>query len=148
MTGGTRGIGRAICERLIADGHKVAAGYSGNEEAAAACAKTLGVMVVKGNVGSFDDCAAAVKTVEAELGPIDILVNNAGITRDGMLHKMTYEQWSEVIRVNMDSAFNMTRPGDRGHARPRLGSPSSTSARSTARRARWARPTIQPPRPA
>lgn len=110
VTGGTRGIGRAICERLIADGHKVAAGYSGNEAAAEACAKALGVMVVKGNVGSFDDCQAAVKKVEAELGPIDILVNNAGITRDGMLHKMTYEQWSEVIRVNMDSAFNMTRP--------------------------------------
>ncbi len=110
VTGGTRGIGRAICERLVADGMKVAAGYSGNEEAAAACAKDLGVMVVKGNVGSFDDCAAAVKTVEAELGPIDVLINNAGITRDGMLHKMSYEQWSEVIRVNMDSAFNMTRP--------------------------------------
>ncbi|PZR31275.1 SDR family NAD(P)-dependent oxidoreductase, partial [Caulobacter segnis] len=108
VTGGTRGIGRAICERLIADGHKVAAGYSGNEAAAEACAKDLGVMVVKGNVGSFEDCQAAVKKVEAELGPIDILVNNAGITRDGMLHKMTYEQWSEVIRVNMDSAFNMT----------------------------------------
>jgi acetoacetyl-CoA reductase len=110
VTGGTRGIGRAICERLIADGHKVAAGYSGNEAAAEACAKTLGVMVVKGNVGSFEDCQAAARKVEAELGPIDILVNNAGITRDGMLHKMTYEQWSEVIRVNMDSAFNMTRP--------------------------------------
>ncbi len=110
VTGGTRGIGRAICERLVADGMKVAAGYSGNEEAAAACAKTLGVMVVKGNVGSFDDCAAAVKAVEAELGPVEVLVNNAGITRDGMLHKMTYDQWSEVIRVNMDSAFNMTRP--------------------------------------
>jgi acetoacetyl-CoA reductase len=110
VTGGTRGIGRAICERLIADGHKVAAGYSGNEAAAEACAKELGVMVVKGNVGVFEDCQAAVKKVEAELGPIDILVNNAGITRDGMLHKMSYEQWSEVIRVNMDSAFNMTRP--------------------------------------
>jgi acetoacetyl-CoA reductase len=109
VTGGTRGIGRAICERLVADGMKVAAGYSGNEEAAAACAKQLGVMVVKGNVGSFDDCAAAVKQVEAELGPIEVLVNNAGITRDGMLHKMTYEQWSEVISVNMNSAFNMTR---------------------------------------
>ena len=122
VTGGTRGIGRAICERLVADGMKVAAGYSGNEEAAAACAETLGVMVVKGNVGSFDDCAAAVKKVEAELSPIDVLINNAGITRDGMLHKMTYEQWSEVIRVNMDSAFNMTRPviegmRDRGFGR-------------------------------
>jgi acetoacetyl-CoA reductase len=110
VTGGTRGIGRAICERLVADGMKVAAGYSGNEAAAKACTEELGVMVVKGNVGSFDDCARAVKLVEAELGPVDVLVNNAGITRDGFLHKMTYEQWSEVIRVNMDSAFNMTRP--------------------------------------
>ncbi|PLR28957.1 beta-ketoacyl-ACP reductase [Caulobacter zeae] len=110
VTGGTRGIGRAICERLVADGLKVAAGYSGNEAAAEACAKELGVTVVKGNVGSFEDCQAAVAKVTAELGPVDVLVNNAGITRDGFLHKMTYDQWSEVIRVNMDSAFNMTRP--------------------------------------
>ena len=109
VTGGTRGIGRAIAERLKEDGMKVAVGYSGNEEAAAACAKELGVMVVKGNVGVFEDCAVAIKSVEAELGPVDVLVNNAGITRDGFFHKMTHEQWSEVIRVNMDSAFNMTR---------------------------------------
>jgi acetoacetyl-CoA reductase len=109
VTGGTRGIGRAIVERLKADGMKVAAGYSGNDEAAAACARELDVMVVKGNVGSFEDCQRAAAAVAAELGPIDVLVNNAGITRDGFFHKMTYEQWSEVIRVNMDSAFNMTR---------------------------------------
>ncbi|TAL36970.1 acetoacetyl-CoA reductase [Phenylobacterium sp.] len=109
VTGGTRGIGRAIVERLKADGLQVAAGYSGNDEAAAACAKELGVMVVKGNVGVFADCRAAVDKVEAELGPIDVLVNNAGITRDGVFHRMTSEQWSEVIRVNMDSLFNMTR---------------------------------------
>ena len=110
VTGGTRGIGKAIVERLKADGMKVAAGYSGNEEAAAATARELGVMVVKGNVGHFEDCARAVKDVEDALGPIDVLVNNAGITRDGFFHKMSYEQWGEVIRVNMDSAFNMTRP--------------------------------------
>ena len=109
VTGGTRGIGRAICERLKADGIKVAAGYSGNDVAAEACARELGVMVVKGNVGNFADCKAAVDAVTAELGPIDILVNNAGITRDGVFHRMTSEQWSEVIRVNMDSLFNMTR---------------------------------------
>ena len=109
VTGGTRGIGRAIVERLVADGLKVAAGYSGNDEAANACAKELGVMVVKGNVGVFEDCKKAADAVVAELGPIDVLVNNAGITRDGFFHKMSYEQWSEVIRVNMDSAFNMTR---------------------------------------
>ena len=109
VTGGTRGIGRAICERLKADGRRVAAGYSGNDAAAAACARELGVMVVKGNVGSFADCQAAVEAVTLELGPIDILVNNAGITRDSVFHRMTSEQWSEVIRVNLDSLFNMTR---------------------------------------
>ena len=109
VTGGTRGIGRAICERLKADGMLVAAGYSGNDEAAAACARDLGIMAVKGNVGNFMDCKHAAEKVAAELGPIDVLVNNAGITRDGVFHKMTSEQWSEVIRVNMDSLFNMTR---------------------------------------
>ncbi len=109
VTGGTRGIGRAIVERLRADGMQVAAGYSGNDTAAEACAKELGVMVVKGNVGNFADCQQAVQKVEAQLGPIDVLVNNAGITRDGVFHRMTSEQWSEVIRVNMDSLFNMTR---------------------------------------
>jgi acetoacetyl-CoA reductase len=109
VTGGTRGIGRAIVERLKADGLKVAAGYSGNETAARACASELGVMVVKGNVGVIDDCRRAVEQIEAELGPVDVLVNNAGITRDGVFHRMAPEQWSEVIRVNMDSLFNMTR---------------------------------------
>jgi acetoacetyl-CoA reductase len=109
VTGGTRGIGRAITERLAADGFKVAAGYSGNETAARACVEALGVTIVKGNVGSFEDCRAAVESVTAELGPVDVLVNNAGITRDAVFHRMTPEQWSEVIRVNMDSLFNMTR---------------------------------------
>ena len=109
VTGGTRGIGRAIVERLKADGMKVAAGYSGNDAAAEACAAELGVMVIKGNVGSYEDCQRAAEAVEAELGPIDVLVNNAGITRDGMFHRMTPDQWSDVIRVNMDSLFNMTR---------------------------------------
>jgi acetoacetyl-CoA reductase len=109
VTGGTRGIGRAIVERLKAEGFKVAAGYAGNEDAAKACAADVGVMIVKGNVGQFDDCARAVREVEAELGPIDVLVNNAGITRDAMLHKMTPEQWNEVIYVNLASIFNMSR---------------------------------------
>ena len=109
VTGGTRGIGRAIVQRLKADGMQVAAGYSGNDTAAEACARELGVMVIKGNVGNFADCKHAREAVERELGPIEVLVNNAGITRDGVFHKMTSEQWSEVIRVNMDSLFNMTR---------------------------------------
>ncbi len=109
VTGGTRGIGRAISARLKAAGYKVAAGYAGNEVAAQACSSELGVMVIKGNVSSFDDCAAAVAKAEAELGPIDVLVNNAGITRDAMLHKMSEAQWTEVIHVNLASIFNMTR---------------------------------------
>ena len=109
VTGGTRGIGKSIVERLKADGLKVAAGYSGNEEAAQATAREFGVMVVKGNVGNFEDCKRAVAEVEAELGPVDVLVNNAGITRDGFFHKMTPEQWRQVVSVNMDSIFNMTR---------------------------------------
>ena len=109
VTGGTRGIGRAIVQRLVKDGFKVAAGYAGNEDAAKAIAKELGIVVVKGNVGKYDDCVAAVKEVEDQLGPIEILVNNAGITRDAMLHRMTPEQWNEVIYVNLASIFNMSR---------------------------------------
>src|SRR5437588_235678 len=107
VTGGTRGIGRAIVERLTADGVKVAAGYSGNESAAEALKRDTGAMVIKGNVGNFADCQHAVQAVQSELGPIDILVNNAGITRDGVFHRMTADQWSEVIRVNMDSLVNL-----------------------------------------
>ncbi len=109
VTGGTRGIGRAIVERLKSDGFEVAAGYAGNEEAARACADELGAMIVRGNVGEFEDCRRAVAEVEARLGPIDVLVNNAGITRDAMLHKMTPQQWNEVIFVNLASIFNMSR---------------------------------------
>ena len=109
VTGGTRGIGRAICERLKADGFRVAAGYAGNEEAARACASEVGITVVKGNVGNWDDCVRAVKEVEDQLGPVEVLVNNAGITRDAMLHKMTPQQWNEVIYVNLASIFNMSR---------------------------------------
>ena len=109
VTGGTRGIGRAISARLKADGFQVAAGYSGNDDAARATAEELGIMVVKGNVGKFEDCQRAAAEVEAALGPIEILVNNAGITRDGFFHKMTLDQWTQVVSVNMDSLFNMTR---------------------------------------
>jgi acetoacetyl-CoA reductase len=109
VTGGTRGIGRAICERLKADGILVAAGYSGNDAAAEACARELGVMVVKGNVGNFADCKAAVDAVTAELGPIDILVNNAGITRDGVFRKMSLDDWKSVIDTNLNSLFCVTK---------------------------------------
>ena len=110
VTGGTRGIGAAIAKALQAAGHKVAASYAGNDEAAAKFRGETGIATYKWDVGDFDACAAGVAQVEKDLGPVDILVNNAGITRDGFLHKMTREQWSAVIRTNLDSLFNMTRP--------------------------------------
>ena len=108
VTGGTRGIGRAISERLVKDGYKVAANYAGNDEAAQKTADEIGVEVVKFDVGDYDACAAGVAKVEETLGPVDILVNNAGITRDAMLHKMTKDMWDEVIRVDLTSAFNLS----------------------------------------
>ena len=109
VTGGTRGIGKAIVKRLKDAGLTVAAGYAGNEENAKKVAEELGVMVVKGSVDNFFDCKRAAQEVEAALGPIEVLVNNAGITRDGFFHKMTVDQWQQVIHTNMDSVFNMTR---------------------------------------
>ncbi len=109
VTGGTRGIGAAISKELKAAGHKVAASYAGNDEAASKFKAETGIPVYKWDVASFEACGEGIKKVEAELGPIDILVNNAGITRDGAFHKMTLEQWSAVISTNLGSLFNMTR---------------------------------------
>ena len=109
VTGGTRGIGAAVSKALSAAGYKVAATYAGNDAAAAAFKAETGIPVFKFDVGDFDACAEGVKAIEAELGPVDILVNNAGITRDAFLHKMTKDQWSAVMRTNLDSLFNMTR---------------------------------------
>ena len=109
VTGGTRGIGRAISVALKTAGHRVAANYGGNDAAAQAFTAETGIKPYKFDVGDFAACAGAVKQIEAELGPVEILVNNAGITRDVMLHKMTPEQWSAVIRTDLDSAFNVTR---------------------------------------
>jgi len=110
VTGGTRGIGHAISVALKAAGYKVAANYAGNTEAAEACEKETGVKTYKWNVGDYDACVAGIAQVEADLGPIDVLVNNAGITRDAMLHKMTPEQWRQVMSVDLDSMFNMCQP--------------------------------------
>ncbi len=109
VTGGTRGIGRAISEQLSKDGYKVAANYCGNEDAANACAKELGIRVFKFDVGDYDACHAGVATIEDQLGAVDVLVNNAGITRDAMLHKMSRAQWDDVIRVDLTSAFNLSQ---------------------------------------
>jgi acetoacetyl-CoA reductase len=109
VTGGTRGIGAAVSCALKDAGYKVAANYAGNDEAAAQFKKNTGIPVYKWNVGDFDACGEGIKAVEAELGPVDILVNNAGVTRDAMLHKMSKQQWDEVLNVDLTSVFNMCR---------------------------------------
>src|SRR5262245_38606362 len=110
VTGGTRGIGKAISARLKADGFKVAATYAGNSEAAEACAKEHGISVYKWDVGDGAQCAEGVAKVSADLGPVDVLINNAGITKDGLFHKMAQEKWDDVVRVDLSSLFYMTRP--------------------------------------
>jgi acetoacetyl-CoA reductase len=110
VTGGTRGIGGAISRALKEAGYTVAANYGGNDEAANRFRAETNVSVHKWDVGSHEACAQGLKKIEADLGPVDILVNNAGITRDTMFHKMTPEQWGQVINTNLSSLFNMCRP--------------------------------------
>jgi acetoacetyl-CoA reductase len=110
VTGGTRGIGHAISVALKNKGYRVAANYAGNDTAAQQFQAETGIPVFKWDVSDFDACAAGVAAVEKQLGPVDVLVNNAGITRDGMFHRMTKEQWYGVINTNLNSLFNMTRP--------------------------------------
>jgi acetoacetyl-CoA reductase len=105
VTGGTRGIGRSISQRLARDGYKVAANYAGNDEAAGRCASELGIACFKWDVGDYDACAAGLAEVPKAVGPVDVLVNNAGITRDATLHRMTRQQWDDVIRTDLTSAF-------------------------------------------
>ena len=109
VTGGTRGIGAAISVALSEDGHKVAATYAGNDEAAEAFKTQTGISVYRFDVADFDQCADSVSRIEADLGPVDILVNNAGITRDGTLHRMDFEQWNAVLQTNLSSCYNMCR---------------------------------------
>jgi acetoacetyl-CoA reductase len=109
VTGGTRGIGAAISQALQKTGYKVAATYSGNDEAAQKFKSETSIPVFKWDVSSFDACADGVKKVEGELGAIEVLVNNAGITRDAPFHKMKAEQWTAVVNTNLGSLFNMTR---------------------------------------
>ncbi len=110
VTGGTRGIGAAISVALRDAGCTVAANYAGNDDAAKKFTDETGIKTYKWSVADYDSCKAGVAQVEAELGPVDILVNNAGITRDGMFHKMTPQQWKEVIDTNLSGVFNMTHP--------------------------------------
>lgn len=110
VTGGTRGIGAAISIALKAAGYRVAANYAGNDEKAKAFEAETGIHAFKWDVSNYQACAEGIAKVEVELGPVEILVNNAGITRDAMFHKMTPEQWNEVINTNLNGVFNMTHP--------------------------------------
>ena len=109
VTGGTRGIGEAISVGLKDAGYKVAAVYAGNDEKAREFTERTGIAAFKWDVSDFEACKAGIAKVEAELGPVEIVVNNAGITRDGVLHRMSFEQWNDVIATNLTSCFNMCR---------------------------------------
>ncbi|MCF3593361.1 acetoacetyl-CoA reductase [Rhodobacteraceae bacterium LMO-12] len=110
VTGGTRGIGEAISKRLKADGYDVAATYAGNDEAAAKFTEETGIKTYKWNVASYEESAAGIAKVEADLGPVEVVVANAGITRDAPFHKMTPQQWKEVIDTNLTGVFNTVHP--------------------------------------
>lgn len=109
VTGGTRGIGRAICESLKEDGFSVVASYAGNEEKARAFTEETGIPAHKFDVGDHEATIAACAQIAEEVGPIDVVVNNAGITRDGTLMRMSYDDWTDVMRTNLGGCFNMAK---------------------------------------
>lgn len=109
VTGGTRGIGQAVSIALKGAGYIVAASYGGNDEAANKFKSETGIPVYKFDVGDFDACANAIKTIEEDVGPIEVLVNNAGITRDRPLHKMDKKEWDAVVNTNLSGLFNTCR---------------------------------------
>ena len=109
VTGGTRGIGEAISVKLNEAGYSVAANYAGNEEAAREFSERTGIPAYKFDVSDFDAAHTGIAQIEADLGPIEVLVNNAGITRDGTMHRMSFEQWDAVIQTNLASCFNCSR---------------------------------------
>jgi acetoacetyl-CoA reductase len=110
VTGGSRGIGAAISKALWSKGYTVAVTYAGNDEAAAAFTKETGIKAYKWNVADYDESVAGIAKVEADIGPIDVVVANAGITRDAPFHKMTPQQWKEVIDTNLTGVFNTVHP--------------------------------------
>ena len=110
VTGGSRGIGAAISKELKAKGYTVAATYAGNDAAASAFTDETGIKTYKWNAADYDASKAGIAQVEADLGPIEIVVANAGITRDAPFHKMTPEQWKEVIDTNLTGVFNTVHP--------------------------------------
>ncbi len=108
VTGGSRGIGAAISVALKEAGYSVAANYAGNDEAARSFTEETGIQTFKWSVADYEACTKGIAEVEEALGPVDVLVNNAGITRDAPFHKMTPEQWHQVIDTNLTGVFNMT----------------------------------------
>ncbi|MEO1168254.1 MAG: acetoacetyl-CoA reductase [Pseudomonadota bacterium] len=109
VTGGTRGIGEAISVALKDQGMTVVANYGGNDEKAREFTDRTGIAARKWDVGDFDASQEGCAKVAEEVGPVDVLVNNAGITRDGTLAKMSFEDWNEVMRVNLGGCFNMAK---------------------------------------
>jgi acetoacetyl-CoA reductase len=109
VTGGTRGIGEAVSLALKDRGHTVIANYGGNDEKAQAFSKAHDIPVYKWDVGDHEATIAGCEKVAAEIGPVDIVVNNAGITRDGVLHKMSFDDWNDVMRINLGGCFNMAK---------------------------------------
>ena len=109
VTGGTRGIGEAICKKLNAKGYKVIANYGGNDKNAAEFTERNGIVAKKFDVSDYEQTAKEIANIESEFGPIDILINNAGITRDGTMHRMDFLQWDAVIQTNLASCFNTCR---------------------------------------
>ena len=109
VTGGTRGIGEAISIALKDQGMTVVANYGGNDERAREFTSRTGIAARKWDVGDYDACQKGCAAVAADVGAVDVVVNNAGITRDGTLAKMSYEDWHEVMRVNLGGCFNMAK---------------------------------------
>ena len=109
VTGGTRGIGKAICLALKQQGHTVVANYAGNDAKARAFTDETGIAAYRWDVGGHEAALAGCAKVAGEVGEIDILVNNAGVTRDATLHKMSFDDWNEVMRINLGGCFNMAK---------------------------------------
>lgn len=109
VTGGTRGIGEAISLALRDSGVTVAANYAGNDEKAKAFTERTGIKAYRWDVGDHQACLDGCAAVAADLGSVDIVVNNAGITRDGVLAKMSFDDWNDVMRINLGGCFNMAK---------------------------------------
>lgn len=114
VTGGTRGIGEAICTALKEAEYTVIANYGGNDEAATAFTERTGIPSVKFDVSDFEKTKEAIAQIEVDYGPVEVLINNAGITRDGTMHRMSFEQWDAVIQTNLASCFNTCRAAIEG----------------------------------